>query len=126
MPPATVDPEAIITDAKNSCWTHLYGLTRFGQLFNVRQLISLMSFAWAVRDLAGSPTAMLDDHRRQAIITMLGICVSKLSDFSSSLCTFNYTGGRSKNTFRRAQHYQWSGTIVKQTRSIALGQVGLR
>src|SRR5690349_6671732 len=36
------------------------------------------------------------------LTTYLGVMVSRLSDFCSSLCTWNYTGGRgTKNTFSR-------------------------
>jgi len=41
----TVPDEPIITDAKNSCWTHLYGLARFCDLFTPRQMLCLLTFA---------------------------------------------------------------------------------
>ncbi|MDH7515186.1 MAG: DUF1156 domain-containing protein, partial [Bacteroidota bacterium] len=46
----TMPNEPIITDAKNSCWTHLYGLTTFGDLFTPRQMLCLITFAAAVRE----------------------------------------------------------------------------
>ena len=98
----TVPDEPIVTDAKNSCWTYLYGLQSFGDLFNDRQSLSLLTFCAAIRESAQHVRKVTEHDRLLALATLLGACVSKLSDFSSSLCTFNYTGGRGvKNTFSR-------------------------
>jgi putative DNA methylase len=99
----TVPNEPIVTDAKNSCWTYLYGLDTFSSLFNQRQLLSLLTFCSSVRDAEKEIRQLRHSEEYVvALTTLLGTAVSKLSDFSSSLCTFNYTGGRGvKNTFGR-------------------------
>ncbi len=99
----SVPDEPIVTDAKNSCWTYLYGLTHFGDLFNIRQMFALLSLCDAVRTLHDQlQESCTTREHALAVVTLIGTGVSKLSDFCSTLCTFNYTGGRGvKNTFGR-------------------------
>lgn len=99
----TVPDEPIVTDAKNSCWTYLYGLKLFGDLFNHRQVLALLSLCESVRKLHNQlEKACTAREHALAVATLIGTGVSKLSDFCSTLCTFNYTGGRGvKNTFGR-------------------------
>jgi putative DNA methylase len=85
----------------------LYGLTTWGSLFNPRQLRAMDAFARNVAALrkevldANSDLGARADAFSDAVMTYLGLCVSKLSDFSSTICVLNYTGGRGvKNTFR--------------------------
>lgn len=93
----TIPDELIITDAKNSCWTYLYGLNRFGDLFTPRQMLSLLSFAAIIRaarkSMVRSPYSLSSDVAT-AITTYLAAMLDRLADFNSSLCVFNYTGGR--------------------------------
>lgn len=99
----TVPHEQIVNDAKGSAWIVHYGFNQFGDLFTPRQLLALLTFA------KGSHLAYseLQDQgysaeRIKAIATYLGLMVDRLSDFCSSLCTWNYTGGRgTKNSFAR-------------------------
>jgi len=91
----TVPNETIVTDAKNSCWTYLYGLSRFGDLYTPRQQYCLLSFVHAVRDTVQEGTrADLERSRVDAVVTCLAAIVDRLADFNSTGCTWNYTGGR--------------------------------
>jgi putative DNA methylase len=91
----TIPNEPIITDAKNSCWTNLYGLSNFSDLFTPRQMNCLLTFVAAVREAEQEiQGAYSDEGRTRAIATFLGAVVDRLVDFNSSLCIFNYTGGR--------------------------------
>src|SRR5690606_10720255 len=84
-----------------------YGLSTWGSLFNSRQALAMATFARHVRHAV---TEIEEENRdlgdeaaefAAAVGTYLGLCVSKLADFSSTICVLNYTGGRGvKNTFR--------------------------
>jgi putative DNA methylase len=91
----TVPSEPIITDAKNSCWTHLYGLTRFSDLFIPRQMLCLLAFVEATHaaDVLAKSTGLSPDHRK-ALTTFLACVIDKLADFNSSLCVLKSGGGR--------------------------------
>jgi putative DNA methylase len=91
----TVPDEEIVDDAKNSFWVRLYGITRYGQLFTPRQLLSLLTLASAIRDTSGEmERAGLDAEHRKAIATLLACALDKQADFNSSLCTLKPQGGR--------------------------------
>lgn len=77
------------------------GFSKWGQLFTSRQQVALMSICAAVRRV-GDEMAMLgyETGYIKAVVSMLGCGVSKFADFCSTLCMFNYTGGRGvKNSF---------------------------
>jgi putative DNA methylase len=81
-----------------------YGVKTWGQLFTPRQMLSLLAFAAAVRE-AGEQMHVPDatgNARAVAVTTVLGVILDRLADFNTSLCVFNFTGGRGvKNTFGR-------------------------
>lgn len=98
----TVPSEPIITDAKNSCWTHLYGLTTFGDLFTPRQMLCLLTFAAAVREAhEAMRDAALDAERAKAVATYLAVLVNRQADYNSALCHWHNKGEKLGNTFGR-------------------------
>ncbi len=88
-----IPDEPIITDAKNCCWTHLYGLTTFRDLFLPRQLLCLLSFAAALHD-AEHHASLYSPERWRAIATSLACWIDRLADFESTLCTLKPGGER--------------------------------
>jgi putative DNA methylase len=87
----TVPDEPIINDAKSANFCVLYGLTKFSDLFNPRQLLCLLSFAATVR-MAGQEMehrGYESDHVK-AIMTFLAAILDRLADFNSVLCVQNY------------------------------------
>ncbi|MBE9213632.1 DUF1156 domain-containing protein [Plectonema cf. radiosum LEGE 06105] len=99
----TIPNEPIFSADTRAFFTHLYGLDNFGKLFTSRQLLSLMTFVKWVR-LAHQEMLQqgCEEELAKAIGTCVAITASRTTDYSSSLCTWNYTGGRgSKNTFSR-------------------------
>jgi len=99
-------------------FTHLYGLDNFGKLFTHRQLLALMTCVKWVR-LAhekwcskGMRRVWKSDHY------LLACAVDRAADFGSTLCTWNYTGGRGTlHTFsRQALPMVWD--LQNQTLSI--------
>lgn len=93
--PLTVPDEPIVSDAKGSAWIIQYGLEHFGDLFTPRQLLALLTFARFVRT-AHSQMLRLRYGRESAgaVTSFLGLMLSRLADFCSAVCTWNYTGGR--------------------------------
>ncbi len=77
-----------------TCKTHLYGLTKWSDLFTNRQMLSLLSFSAAIIDSEQEIRKKYKDDITIAIVMFLGSVLDRLADFNSSLCVFNYTGGR--------------------------------
>ncbi|MGB8032042.1 MAG: DUF1156 domain-containing protein [Terracidiphilus sp.] len=99
----TVPAEQIVNDAKNANFCILYGLKSFADLFNARQMLCMLSFAASVRVVQEEMSKVgISDPHVECVSTLLAAIVDRLADFNSSLCVFNYTGGRGvKNTFGR-------------------------
>ncbi|MBI3818878.1 MAG: DUF1156 domain-containing protein [Planctomycetes bacterium] len=91
----SVPTEKIINDAKSANFCVLYGLTTFGDLFTARQMLSLLHFTSEVRHLQQVVVAAgVSRDLMKAVVVVLASIVDRLADFNSSLCVFNYTGGR--------------------------------
>lgn len=91
----SVPDEPIIDDGKASFWCNLYGVAEWGHIFSPRQNLALLTFCSGVRDA-------IDQMRFEGLSTdlttvnaaYLGLMVSRMANFSSSLCLWNSTGGR--------------------------------
>jgi putative DNA methylase len=80
-----------------------YGMSMWGDLFNARQKLALITFSDKVRQ---AHERMLDDGVDQefanAVATYLAVGVDRLADYGSELCILNATGGRGVvHTFAR-------------------------
>lgn len=95
----TVPNEQITTDAKNSCWTHLYGLTTFGHLFSPRQMNCQLVFATGVREALEQIPG--EAERKKVVDTYLGVLANRLSDYNSTGCVWEITGEFIAHTFGR-------------------------
>ncbi len=105
-------PDEPIANLPDDCYDNTlgitvrpYGIRRFGDLFTHRQILSLLTFASFVRE---AHKAMLTELRAtgsehvNVVAATLGLIVSRLSNFSCSLCTWFYDGGRGvKHVFAR-------------------------
>ena len=80
-----------------------YGLDDFGKLYTPRQTLTMLALVASARGaLKEMLTVNYEAEWAQAVATYLALMVDRLADFNSSLCVFNYTGGRGvKNTFSR-------------------------
>jgi adenine-specific DNA methylase len=79
-----------------------YGLDTFGQLFNDRQLLVMATLSRFMKEVEAQIEQNHDREYCKAVVSYLGLAVSRLSDFNSVLCTWNYTGGRGVgHTFTR-------------------------
>jgi putative DNA methylase len=71
-----------------------YGLTDFGKLFTPRQILMLLTFSDSVNRLAHSSEIPSPKGHKEALLTLLALMTSRTANFSSTLCLWNYTGGR--------------------------------
>ncbi|MCP5105390.1 MAG: DUF1156 domain-containing protein, partial [bacterium] len=73
----------------------LYGMTKWGDLFNSRQKLSLISFIYYIKK---AHKKMLKEgysfDYAKIVMSYLALGVDRLADFGSSLCLLNPTGGR--------------------------------
>lgn len=80
----------------------LYGLNKWGKLFNSRQLLTMLTFVKHVRSIYTEIRAHHDDAEyARAVVTYLGICIDKLADYNSTLCRWANHGEYIGNTFSR-------------------------
>jgi len=105
----TLDPnsgltpnELIPSGSSRAIFVHLYGLTRWGDLFNARQLLALMTFSRQVRTTYEAMLAEgVDPARAKAVTTYLAIALDRLADYNSTLCRWANHGEYVGNTFTR-------------------------
>jgi putative DNA methylase len=72
-----------------------YGIKTWGDLFTRRQMLCLLSFVSYVRVAEEEMQKnKFGVNHMKAIMILLAAIVDRLADFNSSLCVFNYTGGR--------------------------------
>ena len=80
----------------------LYGLTRWGDLFNARQKLALITFADKVRTAHRQMLAEgLDPEFAKAITTYLALTLNRLADRCSVLCRLDNTRDTVTNTLTR-------------------------
>ena len=93
--------EPIVNDAKGALFSVMYGLKTWGDVFTSRQLYCLLKFVVVIHDAEASMHDY-DPDRRKGVLLLLSSMLDRLVDFNSTLCQWNYTGGRGvKNTYSR-------------------------
>ena len=78
--------------AVGSPW--IYGMREWRDLYSARQLMSIDTIRRCIEDVKPEILASYESGLARAVITCLGISLSRLTDFMSSLCILNFTGGR--------------------------------
>jgi len=72
-----------------------YGISKFRDVFTSRQLLSLMTFTAKVRRAEHEMKRRgLNKDHAESLVTYLALSVSRMANFSTTLCLWNYTGGR--------------------------------
>ncbi|GFP36972.1 hypothetical protein HKBW3S44_00653, partial [Candidatus Hakubella thermalkaliphila] len=72
-----------------------YGMLKWGDLFNPRQKLALITFAEKVRQAYRKMLSEgLEEGYAKAVVSYLALGVDRLADFGSVLCVLNVTGGR--------------------------------
>lgn len=100
----------------------IYGFTEWGQLFNARQALSLVTFAKYVREAyAEAATQIGDEEYGKAVAVYLGIFQDRLADATSSLARWRNSVEAQANTFsRQALPMVWDYVEDNPTASDAL------
>ena len=72
-----------------------YGIDTWGDLFTPRQMLCLLVIVASVRQAENDMRRLsYSSEHTIATMTFLAAIVDRLADFNSTLCVFNYTGGR--------------------------------
>ncbi|XHX78985.1 MAG: DUF1156 domain-containing protein [Stenomitos frigidus ULC029] len=110
----TVPQESLSLLDNRNFWITEYGITKFGELFTPRQLLSLMTFVKWVR-LAHQKMMQqgYEEEFGKAIATYLGILCDRLADYNSSITSWHNTGEKTSHTFtRQALPMVWDFTEI--------------
>lgn len=88
--------------AERAFSVHKYGLTRWGDLFNARQKLALLTFAAKVREAHQTMLAEgIDPEFAKAVTTYLALAVDRLADYNSVLCSWHNTREMIGHTLNR-------------------------
>ncbi len=80
----------------------LYGMTKWGDLFNDRQKLALITFAEKVRQAYERMLAEgYDEEYAKAVVTYLAFAVDKLADYNSTICMWHSSKDLIAHTFGR-------------------------
>jgi len=80
----------------------VYGFKTWGQLFNARQALALVTFAkWVRKAHAEVLRATQDEEYARAVGTYLGLSVDRTADYLSSLCLWHNSKELVSHTFGR-------------------------
>ena len=81
---------------------NIYGIEKWGQLFNPRQALALVTFAKWVREAhAEILKATGDEAYARAVGTYLGLAFDRLANASASLCRWHNSGEKIEGVFSR-------------------------
>lgn len=112
-------PDALLPHNPRDFKTPNYGMTHFSDLFTSRQLVALTTFSSLVADAQKKAEAdaigagMSDDHLRlcnggqgaraygEAVGVYLAFIIDKMTDYHSSICSWNPAREGLRNTFGR-------------------------
>ena len=98
--PFGLPTDGIVEDAKRNTWCVQYGLGEFRHLFTDRQLLALGTILQEMRRYADDNSGELDEWHR-ALAAYLCCILSKLSDYSSAVCSWHNSKEQLRNTFAR-------------------------
>jgi putative DNA methylase len=88
--------------AERAFSVYKYGLTRWGDLFNVRQRLALITFAEKVRQAHAQMLSQgAEPEFAKAVATYLALAVSKIADYCSTLCQWRNNLETVGHTFSR-------------------------
>ena len=73
----------------------MYGMDTWGDIFNTRQKLALITFVEKVKAVYQKLLAEeVDREYAKAVVSYLGLGTDRVGAFGSSFCLWNYTGGR--------------------------------
>ncbi|MEM4565067.1 MAG: DUF1156 domain-containing protein [Archaeoglobaceae archaeon] len=100
-----IDPvpdERIITPCHEVDRLPMYGMPTWGDLFNSRQKLALITFAEKVRNAYSKMIAEgMDEEFAKAVVSYLGLLINRIADFETNLCRWHPQWQFIPNTFAR-------------------------
>ena len=100
MPDEPISPNRPSPNARGASGLVRYGLDSWGKLFTDRQLLGLGTTVREVRSVA-EEMADYPDEWREATSAYLSCVLSKLTDYSSAVCSWHNSGEKLRQTFAR-------------------------
>ena len=98
----TVPDERLAVEDNQHFQAPLYGMTRFGDLFTPRQMLTLLTFVKYVRAAHEEMLAAgMEAEYARATTTFLGMLNSRLADWNSTLTTWISGGEKVSHTYAR-------------------------
>ena len=95
-------PDADLPNNPRDFKTPNYGMMTFAELFTNRQLLALMTFSELVAEARAQVEADGGSAEyAQAVSVYLAFVVDKMTDYHSSVCSWNSSGEKIRNTFGR-------------------------
>ena len=111
-------PDAELPDQALGFRVQGYGMRKWADLFTNRQLIALMTFSDLVQEARGRVLADGGDAEyADAVATYLAFAVSKLADWSSSLCSWINTAEKVMHSSLLASNLHGVGLLGGVIRS---------
>ncbi len=89
-----------------------YGFNTWGMLFTIRQLLTLGTFVREIRAI-GKEIEGYPDEWRAAMVAYLACTFSKLTDYSSTICSWHNTAARSSARHLPVSLSPWSGITAR-------------
>ncbi len=103
-----VPDEEIQMTGRGQITTPLFGMTRFGDMFNARQKLAIIMFVEKVREAFQRASASHTQEFARAIVTYLALAVDRLADSDSMECWWQSTWEKEAITFaRQALQMTW-------------------
>lgn len=79
----------------------VYNMNKWGDLFNSRQKLALITFVEKVREIANSQWAIANKEYAKAVVSYLAIIFDRLADKNSNLVVYNVVGEKIEHVFGR-------------------------
>ena len=112
LPTEAICAERPSPNARGASGLPRYGLHQWRDVFTDRQLLALGTFAHEVRRLPQSIAPVPQDWW-EAVAALSALCLGRLADYSSAICTWHNSGEKLRSTFARfALPMVWDYTEV--------------
>jgi adenine-specific DNA methylase len=89
VPGEAISPDRPSPNARGLSAVTRMGARTFGDLFAPRQALALTTFLELIGDAERRLDATVGPSLARAVVSCLGLAISRLADFNSSLCTLN-------------------------------------
>ena len=96
-----IEPTRPSPNARGLSGLTRYGINTFGQLFNPRQMLVLLTFSRIIQETIVKIRLEHEEDYARAVATYLALALDKLADYNSVVTTWNVSRDGIRNTFTR-------------------------